>query len=172
MSRIDFVTGAPEKYAHLVDRLSVVPGRYRAALDRVPDAAMRTEPSEGQPPQGWSPQRILAHVTFLAEANDVFIHQLATMTEPTRKPFPSGYEATELEALPAGDLLQRIDEAVGRTVALLSHTPDAAWGRPGYVRGLRRSLHQQVQGHADHFDEHLAELQRLLGAQARTTRSR
>ena len=161
MSRIDFVTGAPEKYAHLVDRLSVVPGRYRAALDRVADAAM-----QATPPDCWSPQRILAHVAFLAEANDVFIYQLATMSEPTRKAFPSGYEAIELEALPAGDLLQRIEEALGRTVALLALTPDAAWGRPGYVRGLRRSLRQQVEGHAHHFDEHLAELQRLLSAQA------
>ncbi|MSQ29580.1 MAG: DinB family protein [Dehalococcoidia bacterium] len=161
MPRIDFVTGAPEKYARLVDRLSVIHGRYHAALDDVTDAVMRREP-----PEGWPPQRILAHVAFLAEANDVFIHQLATMSEPTRKPFPSGYVATDLEELSAAELLQRIDEALERTVALLALTPDAAWGRPGYVRGLRRSLRQHVEGHADHFDEHLAELQRLLAPRA------
>ena len=161
MSRIDFVTGAPEKYAHLVDRLSVIPSRYRAALDRVADAAM-----QAAPPDGWSPQRILAHVAFLAEANDVFIHQMATMTEPVRRPFPAGYEAIDLEPLPVSDLLQRTVDAVEHTVALLSRTPDAAWGRPGYLRGMRRSLRQQVEAHAAHFDEPLTVLQRLLGAVA------
>ncbi|MSQ31402.1 MAG: DinB family protein [Dehalococcoidia bacterium] len=158
MSRIDFVTGAPEKYADLVDALAVIPGRYHAALDGVRDAVMQQTP-----PEGWSPQRVLAHVAFVAEANEVFIYQMATMTDPARKPFPSGYEATDLEELPAIDLLRRIEEAVGHTVALLSGTPDAAWGRPGYARGLRRSLRQQVVLHAEHFDEHLAEMQRLIG---------
>ena len=85
-NRIDFVTGAPEKYADIVDALSVVPSRYQQALGRVADAAMRVEPAE--PEGAWSPQRILAHVTFLAEANEVFIHQQATMTDPVRKAFP------------------------------------------------------------------------------------
>ena len=163
MSRIDFVTGAPEKYAHLVDALAVLPGRYHAALDGASNAAMRDESPEGQSTGTWSPQRILAHAVFVAEANDVFIHQMATMSEPARKPFPAGYEAIDLEALSAGDLLRRIDDAVTHTVALLSHTPDAAWGRPGYARGLRRSLRQQVVAHIAHFDEHLAEMTRLLG---------
>jgi len=159
VSRIDFVTGAPEKYADLVDRLAVIPGVYHAALDGVADAAMRQAPAEG-----WSPQQILAHVAFLAEANDVFFHQMATMSDPTRKPFPSGYEATDLEALPAKELLQRIEDALGRTIELLSRTPDAAWGRPGYIRGQRRSIRQLVVYHANHFHEHLAEIERLLGA--------
>lgn len=158
MSRIDFVTGAPEKYAHLVDALSVAPLRYHEVLDGVSDAAMRTTPADG-----WSPQRILGHVTYLAEANDVFFHQMATMTDPVRRAFPSGYDAPEMEPVPAADLLARMEAALGRTIELLSRTPDAAWGRPGYVRGQRRSIRQMVAYHANHFEEHLAEIRRLLG---------
>ena len=163
-TRIDFVTGAPEKYAALVDALSVAPNQYRAALGRVSDAVMRQEPAE--PAGAWAPQRILAHVAFIAEANDVFIRQMATMTEPVRKPFPSGFEAVDLEPLTVEELLDHIEQAVSRTVELLGHTPDAAWGRPGYARGMRRSLKQMVTTHAAHFDEHLTEMLRLLGAPA------
>lgn len=53
---------------------------------------------------------------------------------------------------------------MGRTVALLSHTPDAAWGRPGYIRGQRRSLRQVTAAHVAHFEEHRVEMLRLLGA--------
>ena len=52
-NRIDFVTGAPEKYAALVDALSVAPNQYRAALGRVSDAVMRQEPAE--PAGAWAP---------------------------------------------------------------------------------------------------------------------
>ena len=110
----------------------------------------------------WSAQRILGHVAYLAEANDVFFHQMATMTDPVRRAFPSGYDAPEMDALPVAVLLQRIEAALASSVELLSRTPDAAWGRPGYVRGMRRSLRQMVAYHAAHFDEHLAEIRRLL----------
>ena len=160
-NRIDFVTGAPEKYARLVDGLSIVPNQYRDAVGRVSDAVMRQEPSDS-----WSLQRILAHVVFVTEANDVFIHQMATMTEPVRKEFPMGFEAIDLKPLSADELLQHIEDALGRTVALLSGTPDAAWGRPGYIGGQRRSLKQVVEGHIAHFDEHLTEMRRMLGVPA------
>ena len=167
MSRIDFVTGAPEKYADLVDALSVIPNKYRAALAGASDASMRTEPAGG-----WSAQRNLAHVAFIAEANDVFINQMATMTMPVLKQFPSGYVAEDLEPLSLADLLGRVEAAISHTVELLSHTPDAAWGRPGEARGMRRSIRQMVVVHTSHFDEHLVELQRLVGAPTAAARSR
>ncbi|MEI7926865.1 MAG: DinB family protein [Chloroflexota bacterium] len=160
-NRIDFVTGAPEKYADLVDALSVIPGKVRAAVEGVSDAAMRQEPAGG-----WSAMRNLAHLAFLAEANDVFITQMAKMTNPSRKQFPSGYIAEDLEALPVSVLLQRIEDAFSHLVGLLGHTPDAAWGRPGEARGMRRSIRQMAVYHAEHFDEHLAEIAKLVGAKA------
>ena len=161
-NRIDFVTGAPEKYADLVDGLAVIPGRYRAALGGVAEDALRREPGGDH----WSALRNLAHVTFTAEANDVFIHQMAKMTLPRRADFPVGYIAEDLETLKGAALLQRFEDAIGRTVELLGHTPDAAWGRPGDVRGMRRSLRQHVVAHTDHLVEHLAEIERLVGAGA------
>ncbi len=160
-NRIDFVTGAPELYADLVDALAVIPGQYRTALSGASDVAMRREPSD-DPAADWSTLRHLAHSTFLAEQNDVFIGQMARMTLPRRREFPLGYVAEDLEALPVAEILDRMQAAVGSTVGLLSHTPDAAWGRPGEVRGLRRSLRQMVVAHIHHLDEHLTEIARLL----------
>jgi len=160
-NRIDFVTGAPEKYAALVDALSVLPNKVRAAVAGASDATLRQEPAGG-----WSALRNLAHLAFLAEANDVFITQMARMTSPARKEFPSGYVAEDLEELPVAVLVQRIDDALSHTVELLSHTPDAAWGRPGEVRGLRRSLRQMVVAHIDHFEEHIATIAQLVGKPA------
>ena len=157
-TRIDFVTGAPEKYANLVDAMSVLPGRYRAALANASDATIRRELSATD----WSAYRNLAHVLFVTEANEVFIRQMATMSEPTRKSFPVGIIAEELETLSVPELSARLEAAIGRTVDLLGHTPDAAWGRPGYVRGLRRSLRQMVVGNTAHLVEHLDNITKLV----------
>ena len=161
-NRIDFVTGAPEKYAALVDALAVIPNRFRAAVGNASDDAMRQEPRAGE----WSALRNLAHCAFIAEANDVFIQQMARMTNPSRKPFPVGYVAEDLEALSVAELLDRIETAVGRTVTLLGHTPDAAWGRPGEARCMRRSIRQMVVTHTTHFEEHIATIAALAGTQA------
>ncbi len=165
-NRIDFVTGAPEKYADLVDALSRIPNQYRDALAGASDATMRAEPSDG----GWSAQRNLAHAVFLAEANDVFITMMAKMTLPVRKHFESGHVAEELEPLSLAELLDRFEAAMGHTVELLSHTPDAAWGRPGEVRGKRYSLRQMVVIHIEHLGDHLAEIARLVAPPAAARR--
>ena len=157
-NRIDFVTGAPEKYADLVDAISMIPAKVRATVAGASDGTMRQEPAGG-----WSALRHLGHLALLAEANDVFLHQMAKMTTPVRAHLEPGEISEEIEALPVAAILQRIDHAFGRTVELLSHTPDAAWGRPGEVRGMRRSLRQQVVNHAAHFDEHLVEIAKLIG---------
>ncbi len=156
MSRIDFVTGAPEKYAHLVDALAIVPERLRQAVAGRRDAELRREA-----PDGWSAVRILAHMRLYAERNGVFIHQMGTMTDPIRQPFE---EASSEDYLTLGGerLADDIEREVGQTVAFLSLLPDASWGRPGRVASGRRSLRQQVQAHTDHLNEHLAQIEAVL----------
>ncbi|MEX2446004.1 MAG: DinB family protein [Dehalococcoidia bacterium] len=164
MSRIDFVTGAPEKYAHLVDALSTLPGRVSAAVEGRPAADLRREP-----PDGWSAQRILGHVAFTTAANRVFIHQMATMTDPHRAPFPVGHEDDALAQGDPADLVRQIQEETAAIVELLSGTPDASWGRAGYVREARLSLRQMVTRHIEHVEEHIAQIAQVLaqGAAAR-----
>lgn len=156
MSRIDFVTGAPERYMPLVDGLSTVADRAASALGGISSAQARQAP-EGE----WSAVRILAHMVSNARHNHEFIFAMAWMTDAVRQPWD---EAAEVEAegwdrLEPAALVALLRAELAPTVELLSGTPDASWGRPGIVpsRG-RRSLRQQVQGHLDHLEEHIEQL--------------
>ena len=160
MARIDFVTGAPEKYAQLVEALATVSERLRGVAANARAGAWTTAPRDGG---DWTAQHTLAHMALYAQKNGVFIHQMATMTEPARLAFDEDAETAALEARPVSDLIAIVLSEVGATVDLLSGTPDAAWGRPGSIRGARRSLRQQVQSHADHLQEHVDQIAEALG---------
>ncbi len=160
MSRIDFVTGAPEKYAHLVDALSTVPERLRSVAASARSASWGAAPREGGE---WTAQHALAHMALYAQKNGTFIRQMATMTEPARLAFDEDAETVALEARPVAELIALVEAEVGKTVDLLSGTPDAGWGRPGMIRGARRSLRQQVQSHAEHLQGHVDQIADALG---------
>ncbi|TAJ16859.1 MAG: DinB family protein [Dehalococcoidia bacterium] len=160
MSRIDFVTGAPEKYAHLVQSLSTASERLRSATANARGSAWTSPPREGG---DWTAQHTLAHMALYAQKNGIFIRQMATMTDPARLPFDEDAETAALESRSAADLIALIESELGKTVELLSGTPDAGWGRPGTIRGARRSLRQQVQSHADHMHEHVDQIADALG---------
>ncbi len=160
MARIDFVTGAPEKYAHLVELLSTVPERLRAVAATASAASWTAAPREGGE---WTAQHTLAHMALYAQKNGVFIRQMATMSDPARLPFDEDAETAALEARPASELVALVEAEVAKTVDLLSGTPDAAWGRPGQIRGARRSLRQQVKSHAEHLQEHVDQITDALG---------
>lgn len=160
MSRIDFVTGAPEKYAHLVEALATVPERLRAVAATARPGRWTAEPHAGGE---WTAQHTLAHMALYAQKNGTFIRQMATMTEPARLPFDEADETADLEALPTAELVALVESEVGKTVKLLSGTPDAGWGRPGSIRGARRSLRQQVQSHAEHLQGHVDQIAEALG---------
>lgn len=152
MSRIDFVTGAPERYADLVEGLATVSLRLRDAVAGASTAQLSRETTDE-----WSPARIMGHMLLYARANGIFIRQMATMTDPDR----AAVEESESEILAkweASRLLDEIEAALGDTVDLLSVTPDASWGRPGRIRGARRSLRQQVKSHTDHMNEHIDQI--------------
>lgn len=158
-NRIDFVTGAPEKYAHLVDAVATGPERLRDLVSGRSASELRRDPGDGN----WFAARILAHLVVVTQRNATFLYQMSTMTDPVRQPFDEAAESERLQHANPESLVQAFEAAVGEVVAVLSHTPDAAWGRPGRKNGLRRSLRQEVESMRDHFDEHLSEVGRLLG---------
>lgn len=163
MSRIDFVTGAPEKYAHLVESLATVATRLRATVEGKRDADLRRAPGEGQ----WSAHHVLAHMAVFAQRNGVFIHQMGTMTDPERLAFDEEEETRKWLGKDPRGLIDVIEQEIARTVEFLSHTPDASWGRPGRIRGARRSLRQQVESHGNHMAEHIEQVRALVATPAR-----
>jgi DinB family protein len=163
MSRIDFVTGAPEKYMPLVQELTQIPNRVEALLGGHAARDLQRTP-EGE----WSAARVLAHMISYARHNGDFIRQIAWMTTPERQPWDEDDEVSRegLATRNAATLLGALSAAIAETVELLSHTPDARWGRPGTVPGYgRRSLRQQLRGHIDHLNDHATQLEALLAPQ-------
>lgn len=163
MSRIDFVTGAPERHMPLVDGLSTLADRAATALAGTSVAGARRA-EEGE----WSATRVLAHLVSYARHNHEFIYATAWMSDAVRQPWD---EAAEVEAkdwakLDAAALIALLRAELAPTIDLLGGTPDASWGRPGIVPGRgMRSLRQQVEGHLHHLEGHLEQLRSLAGAE-------
>ncbi len=162
MSRIDFVTGAPEKYMPLVQELSLIPDRVEQLVAGSTGRELQRAPSEGE----WGASRVLAHMISYAIHNGEFIHQIAWMTDPRRRPWDEDAEVTSQgwASKNGATLAEALRVPIAETIELLSSTPDAAWGRPGTVPGRgRRSLRQQLRAHIDHLNEHIEQIERLLG---------
>src|SRR5690606_7948580 len=143
MARIDFVTGAPQRYMPLVDRLSVLPDRLGRVLAGRSRGDLQREPAEGE----WSAARVAAHMVSYARHNHGFIFNMSWMTEPTRQPWDEEAEVGSegWERLDGPGLVEAFEAELRKTIDVLVETPDASWGRSGTIpnRG-RRSLRQQV----------------------------
>lgn len=170
MSRIDFVTGAPERHMHLVEALGGIPDRLEAVLAGHSTNELRAAPADGE----WAAARILSHMISYARRNHEFIYRIVWMTDPIREPWDEEAEEQGWEQLDGAALVAALRAAIGETVQLLSETPDASWGRPGIAGergadrggGTRRSLRRQVDDHTTHLDEHLSHIEQLLTAKA------
>ena len=161
MSRIDFVTGAPEQYMPLVQELSLIPERVERLVAGSTARDLQRSASEGD----WAPSRVLAHMISYAIHNGEFIRQIAWMTDPRRRPWDEDAEvaAQGWSNKNGTTLLEALREPIAETIELLSGTPDAQWGRPGTVPGRgRRSLRQQLRAHLDHLDEHIVQLEQMV----------
>ena len=54
----------------------------------------------------------------------------------------------------------QLEQAVAEVTHLLKELPDSSWGRPGqHPSAGRRSIKQQVRGMANHFNEHVTQLE-------------
>ena len=161
MSRIDFVTGAPERYIGDVSRLAAIPNRLHEVLAGHTTIELQHSPGDGD----WTPVRVLAHLLSYACHTGEFINRIVWMQEPTLVQWDE-VEEVEREGwvrLDGGRLLALLRAEIERTVDLLSETPDAVWGRPGiHLIGGRRSLRQQVRQHIRHLESHIEQIEQAL----------
>ncbi len=160
MARIDFVTGAPEKYSGLVDQIEQARSSLRALVAQESEARLRLNADT----EDWSAKRILAHLGVYLRVNSVFIRRIATMSDPERQAIDEEkiIEESNFMTGSAIDLMQSVDNSVDDTIELLSGTPDASWGRRGSVDGVSRSLRQQVEGYSSHILEHIEQMKITL----------
>jgi hypothetical protein len=158
--RINFVTGATQRYVADVEALASMPGRLEAAVEALPVGAMRVPTTEGE----LSPARTIGAMIEHARQTGENLYRMAWMTDPVLKPTePNTSDDTHSwEARNAERLVTWFSEAVAESVHLLKELPDSSWGRPGQspVSG-RRSIRQTVREAVAFYD---AEVRRIEAA--------
>jgi len=169
MPRIDFVTGNAQRYLPDVETLAAIPDRVEALLAGRSSAELRRAPAAGDdhdaPEEEWSPARIIGHLISYARHYRERLHLMAWMTDPVFVEYDDDQEARDnaWQSSDGARLLASLRDAIAATVDVLKDLPDAAWGRAGiHPASGRRSIRQQLRLNLDHYDEHIAQLQRAF----------
>ena len=155
--RINFVTGAVRRYVAEIESVATLPERVTLATAGQ-SAAWFREPSQGD----WCPARVIGHLVTYVRQSRENLYRMAFMTDPTIKNADDAGEAEihAWETQTREQLLPQLEQAVAEVTHLLKELPDSSWGRPGqHPMAGRRSIKQQVRGMANHFNEHVAQLE-------------
>ena len=162
MARIDFVTGNARRHLPEVEALATMPDRLEAVLAGHSNAELQRAPADGE----WSAARIIGHLISYTRHSRSEFHVMAWLTDPL---LPGWDEAAEADAegwerQDAARLLELLTEATTAAVAVLKEIPDASWGRAGiHPRSGRLSIRQLASRRRRHFEEHLKQLEQMLG---------
>ena len=165
MSRIDFVTGAPIRYAENVSLLSDIPNLVKKALGeekiREEDAqAIDAHSNESD----WSAHRVLCHMRNYSYNITLLISRMLTDTDPKQIQWNENTEYLELNQSEKAllNINSQLKENIERLVVMLSKTPDAAWGRAGTHLYLGRvSVKQLVKWHYNHLLQHIEQIKNI-----------
>ncbi|MFA7296622.1 MAG: DinB family protein [Dehalococcoidia bacterium] len=155
--RINFVTGAVRRYVSEIESVATLPERVTNATAGQ-SAAWFREPSKGD----WCPARVIGHLITYVRQSRENVYRMAFMTDPIIKNADDEGEAERRawETQTREQLLSQLEQAVAEVTHLLKELPDSSWGRPGqHPTAGRRSIKQQVRGMANHFNEHVAQLE-------------
>jgi hypothetical protein len=158
--RINFVTGAVRRYIPHIEALAAVPDRVEAVLSGQPPGWNTQSPADGE----WSPSRVVGHLVAYGAQQHENLYRMANMTDPIIKATDDEGEAerNDWERQAPAQLLESLREQVAKVVELLSDLPDASWGRPGqHPADGRRSIRQHTVRMAEHFDEHIAQIEAM-----------
>lgn len=157
--RINFVTGAVRRYVPEIEAIATLPERLTLATAGQHTAWFR-EPSDGE----WCPARVIGHLIAYIEQSRENLYRMAYMTDPIIKSVDDQGQADlrEWETQTRDQLLQQLEQAIAAVTHLLKELPDSSWGRPGqHPDSGRRSIKQHVRGMANHFNDHVAQIEAM-----------
>lgn len=153
-----------EEIEHLLARLASAPGRFAALLVRLEDADSIT----GTLPQEWSPQEILAHVRASNDILEPRLLQVLVRDEPPLAAYDERRwaEVARYSTARISDSLEAMRLRRRELVRALQSMSPGDWQRAGVheTRG-RMTLLELARYVADHDDEHIAQLERVIGAE-------
>jgi hypothetical protein len=165
MSRIDFVTGAPIRYAENVSLFSNIPNLVKKALG---EEKIREENAKAIDAHSnetdWSSHRVLCHMRNYSYNITLLISRMLTDTDPKQIQWNENTEYLELNQSEKAllNINSQLKENIERLVVMLSKTPDAAWGRAGTHLYLGRvSVKQLVKWHYNHLLQHIEQIKNI-----------
>ena len=160
MSRIDFVTGAPIRYAEIVSDVANLSNLTKKAIEQK-DAEKKSKKDASSNEEEWSTHRILCHMLNYSSNINLLITRMLVDTDPKQIKWNENsiYENLKQKEKPTISIFNQFKENIEELVATLSKTPDAAWGRSGnHVYLGKISVKQLVKWHCNHLVQHINQI--------------
>lgn len=147
----------------LIRQYAAGPDRLKAALSRVPHAAVRWRPGPGK----WTIHEVILHCAD-SETNS---HMRLRYLLAEREPQIIGYDqdrwasALDYHSLPLEPALQTITAVRANTMPLLERLGGPDWERAGHhTEHGRYTVAQWLDIYAPHLDQHAAQIARNVAA--------
>ena len=160
MSRIDFVTGAPIRYAEIVSDVANLSNLTKKAIEQK-GAEKKSKKYTSSNEEEWSTHRILCHMLNYSSNINLLITRMLVDTDPKQIKWNENsiYENLKQKEKPTISIFNQFKENIEELVATLSKTPDAAWGRSGnHVYLGKISVKQLVKWHCNHLVQHINQI--------------
>ena len=152
-----------EQRDDLVRRYTEGPALFRAALARIPAAALRWQPGPGK----WSAHQVVVHCADSETNAAMRIRYLLAEKSPSIMGYDQDTwaEVLDYDAHPIEVALTTIDAVRANTVPLLRRQPASAWMRAGtHTESGTYSAETWLQVYAGHLETHARQLERNLAA--------
>lgn len=159
----------PSEREKLIQQYADGPARLRAALAKVPQAALKWRPAPGE----WSAHEVVCHCADSETNSYARIRFLAAEKEPVIQ----GYDQDEwartfdYHALPLEPALATVDAVRATTAALVRTFPDAVWAKRGrHTESGPYSTEDWLRIYADHLEIHARQIEDNLATWRNTLR--
>jgi hypothetical protein len=152
-----------EARAALIQRYADGPAVLRAALDRVPAAAMKWRPG----PDKWSPHEVVVHCADSESNATMRIRYLVAENNPRILGYDQDVWARlfDYHSHPLDLALATIVAVRGNTLPLLRRLPDEAWSRGGtHSESGPYSADDWLQSYGEHLETHARQIDRIVAA--------
>lgn len=147
----------------LIDRYERGPALLRAALVKIPAAALEWRPAPGK----WSAHEVIVHCADSETNSHGRIRYLLAEEKPVIQGYDQDRWSQQLDyhSLPIAPALLTVEAVRANTVPLLRRASDADWAKAGiHTESGRYSAEDWLVSYAEHLEIHTRQLERNLAA--------